>query len=221
MSALVTDLLQQFTPHTKQTSEAVFPPLGPKLKALMVWPKFPRSFWGFEGVLEMVPEKSVMPPLGLVTVAALCPESWELRLLDLTFDTLRDEDLLWADLVMVSSMQAQRVSTLSVLDRSRAFGRRTFIGGPWASSEPEFLLQRADHVMVGEAEEAFADIAMALENGTAQALYRIVDKPDMSNSPLPRFDLLRMNAYTSMPVQFSRGCPLPVRVLRHHYYLRP
>ena len=207
MSALATDLLQQFTPKSKPTAESIFPPLGPKIKALMIWPKFPRSFWGFEGVLEMVPEKSVMPPLGLVTVAALCPESWELRLLDLTFDTLRDEDLLWADLVMVSSMQAQRASTLSVLSRARALNRRTFIGGPWASSEPDFLLKHADHVIVGEAEEAFAAIAEALEQGTAQALYHVVDKPDMSKSPIPRFDLLRMNAYTSMPVQFSRGCP--------------
>ncbi len=190
MSALVTDLLQYQTPLSKPVPQQVFPPLGPKLKALMVWPKFPRSFWGFEGVLEMVPEKSVMPPLGLITVAALCPSDWEIRLLDLTFDTLKDEDLRWADLVMVSSMQAQRESSLSVLSRARAMGRRTFVGGPWASSEPEFLLKHADHVMVGEAEEAFAAIAEALEDGTAEALYRVIDKPDMSKSPLPRFDLL-------------------------------
>jgi radical SAM superfamily enzyme YgiQ (UPF0313 family) len=207
MAFASTDLFQKFSPQPNRDDAATFPPLGRNVKALMIWPQFPPSFWGFEGVIELVPEKSVMPPLGLITVAALCPAHWEIRLLDLTFDTLRDEDLLWADIVMVSSMQAQRISTLSVLSRARALGRRTFIGGPWASSEPEFLLTHADHVLVGEAEEAFAAIAEALENGTAQALYRIVDKPDMSNSPLPRFDLLRMNAYTSMPVQFSRGCP--------------
>ncbi len=65
----------------------------------------------------------------------------------------------------------------------------------------------ADHVMVGEAEEAFPGIAAALENGTAHALYRIIDKPDMTRSPVPRFDLLQRNKYTSMPIQFSRGCP--------------
>jgi len=199
-------LFKTFSPQPVDES-TTFPPLGSNVKALMIWPKFPPSFWGFEGVIELVPEKSVMPPLGLITVAALCPAHWDLRLLDLTFDTLDDEDLLWADIVMVSSMQAQRASTLSVLSRARALGRRTFIGGPWASSEPEFLLTHADHVLVGEAEEAFAGIAAALETGTARALYRITEKPDMSNSPLPRYDLLRMNAYTSMPVQFSRGCP--------------
>jgi len=201
------DLFQKFSPVSNDETRQTFPALGRNVKALMIWPKFPSSFWGFEGVIEMVPEKSVMPPLGLITVAALCPSSWEMRLLDLTFDELRDEDLLWADLIMVSAMHAQRVSALSVLARARNLERRTFIGGPWASSEPEYLLTHADHVLAGEAEEAFADIAIALETGTAQALYRISDKPDMSKSPIPRFDLLKMNAYTSMPVQFSRGCP--------------
>jgi radical SAM superfamily enzyme YgiQ (UPF0313 family) len=129
------DLLQQFS--AKPRPEPVFPPLGPGLKALMIWPRFPASFWGFEGVLDIIPERSMIPPLGLVTVAALCPSSWELRLLDLSFDELRDEDLLWADLIMVSAMHAQRIDTLEVLQRSRALGRRTFIGGPRASSEPE------------------------------------------------------------------------------------
>ncbi len=200
-------LLQQFAARPLPEMTKTFPPLGPNLKALMIWPRFPPSFWGFEGVLDIIPERSMIPPLGLVTVAALCPAHWEIRLLDLCFDELRDEDLLWADLVMVSAMHAQRTGTLAVLGRARALERRTFIGGPWASSEPEFLLTQADHVMVGEAEEVFAGIAAALEEGTAQALYRVVDKPALTESPVPRFELLRMSNYTSMPIQFSRGCP--------------
>ncbi|MEO8127145.1 MAG: B12-binding domain-containing radical SAM protein [Bryobacteraceae bacterium] len=184
-----------------------FAPLGPKLKALMVWPRFPPSFWGFEGVLTMIPERAMTPPLGLITVAALCPKSWEIRLIDRAFQELRDEDLQWADLVMVSAMHAQRADTLSILSRARALGRRTFIGGPWASSEPELLAAEADHVLVGEVEEVFPSIAAALENGSACAMYRITDKPDMTCGPIPRFDLLQLDKYTSMPVQFSRGCP--------------
>ena len=183
------------------------PPLGPNVKALMVWPRFPASFWGFEGVLAMLPERAMTPPLGLITVAALCPAAWNIRLIDHGIEELRDEDLLWADLVMVSAMHAQRVDARDVLARARALGRRTFIGGPWASSEPAALTPYADHVMVGEAEEAFADICAALEQGTARSLYRITDKPDMTRGPVPRFDLLRLDQYTSMPVQFSRGCP--------------
>ncbi len=192
---------------TNEAPEASFPPLGPNLKVLLVWPRFPPSFWGFEGVLEILPEEAMTPPLGLITVAALCPPSWTLRLLDHAFDEIQDQDYEWADLVMVSAMHAQRVDALAILKRARELGTRTFIGGPWSSSEPERLRKSADHVMAGEAEEVFADIAMALENGTARAVYKVDDKPDMSRSPIPRFDLLRREKYTSMPVQFSRGCP--------------
>lgn len=184
-----------------------FAPLGPSLKVLLIWPKFPPSFWGFEGAMTIMPEAAMTPPLGLITIAALCPASWTLRLLDHAFDAISDEDLRWADLVMVSAMQAQRVDALAILRRARTLGIRTFIGGPWASSEPDVLRLHADHVMVGEAEEVFCGIAQALQDGTAQSLYRVTDKPDISASPIPRFDLLRRDKYSSMPVQFSRGCP--------------
>ncbi len=183
------------------------PPLGRNLKILLVWPKFPPSFWGFEGALKMMPEAAMTPPLGLITVAALCPPTWTLKLLDHAFDEITDEDLQSADLVMVSAMHAQRVDAVAILRRARALGTRTFIGGPWASSEPDVVRFEADHVMVGEAEEVFSSIAQALENGSAQNMYRVTDKPDISSSPIPRFDLLRRDQYTSMPVQFSRGCP--------------
>jgi radical SAM superfamily enzyme YgiQ (UPF0313 family) len=182
-------------------------PLGRNLNVLLIWPRFPASFWGFEGVLRMLPENAMTPPLGLITVAALCPSTWHLRLIDRAFDRLDDEDLLWADLVMVSAMHTQRFDAMEVLARARSLGRRTLVGGPWASSDPEAVLPVADHVVAGEVEEAFAGIADDLEQGTARHLYRISDKPDVSKSPVPRFDLLRLNQYTSMPVQFSRGCP--------------
>lgn len=184
-----------------------FPPLGSNINVLMVWPRFPPSFWGVEGVLEIIPEKAATPPLGLITVAALCPATWNIRLLDRAFEELGDADLEWADLVMVSAMHAQRYDALAVLSRARSHGCRTFVGGPWASTEPDLLLLEADHVLVGEAEEVFADIATALEQGTARSLYRVSEKPDMTGSPVPRFDLLRREKYMSMPVQFSRGCP--------------
>jgi radical SAM superfamily enzyme YgiQ (UPF0313 family) len=184
-----------------------FPPLGPNVKVLMVWPRFPPSFWGFEGVLKIIPERAMTPPLGLITVAALCPATWNIRLIDHAFEELRDEDLLWADLVMVSAMHAQRADALETLGRARKLGRRTFTGGPWPSTDPEAALRASDHVMVGEAEEAFPGIALELEQGGTRSLYRVIEKPDMTRSPVPRFDLLRLDKYTSMPVQFSRGCP--------------
>jgi radical SAM superfamily enzyme YgiQ (UPF0313 family) len=207
MPDLATGAPQTFRILPEERGAKQFAPLGANLNVLMVWPRFPASFWGFEGVLEMLPEAAMTPPLGLITVAALCPATWTLRLIDHAFDELNDEDMLWADLVMVSAMHAQRVDAIATLAHARRLGRRTFIGGPWASSEPELLLAHADHVLAGEVEEVFDGICKALENGTSQALYRIKDKPGMTDAPVPRFDLLRLDKYTSMPVQFSRGCP--------------
>jgi len=192
---------------TNEAPQPSFAPLGSSLNVLLVWPRFPPSFWGFEGLLDMIQEDSASPPLGLITVAALCPPSWNLRLLDHAIEEIRDEDYLWADLVMVSAMHAQRADTAAILARARQLGTRTIIGGPWASSEPDLLCTMADHVLAGEAEEVFAGIAADLEAGNARALYRALEKPDVSSSPIPRFDLLQLDKYTLISVQFSRGCP--------------
>src|SRR5579863_8029651 len=184
-----------------------FPPLGPAIKVLMVWPRFPASFWGLSEVMDIVPECSLVPPLGLITVAALCPKRWKIRLVDLAFEEVRDEDILWANLVMVSAMAVQREGVRQTLERASKLNRRTMIGGPYASSEPETLLPLADHVVVGEPDEIFPKIAADLERGSARRLYRITEKPDVSLTPVPRFDLLTLGKYSLMSVQFSRGCP--------------
>ena len=184
-----------------------FPPLGSELKVLLVWPHFPPSFWSFEGMMGLIPSEANHPPLGLLTVGALCPKNWTLKLIDRSFQDLLDTDILWADLVMVSGMRVQKQDIRDTLLRARALARRTMIGGPFASSEPDLLLALADHVVVGEPDEAFPEIAADLERGSAKRLYVIKDKPDISKTPLPRFDLLKIHEYASMAVQFSRGCP--------------
>jgi radical SAM superfamily enzyme YgiQ (UPF0313 family) len=190
------------------TEEAMpLPPLGSGLKVLMVWPRFAPSFWSLAGMMAMVPQKALQPPLGLLTIAALCPVDWKLRLIDCSVEDLGDADILWADLVMVSGMRLQHEGIADVLARARALGRRTIIGGPHASAEPELLLPLADHVVVGEPDEVFAGIAADLEHGTAKRLYVIEIKPDITKSPLPRYDLLKIDQYLLMSVQFSRGCP--------------
>ena len=185
-----------------------FPPLGPATKVLMVWPRFPPSFWGFNAMLDLIPEETIHPPLGLLTVAALCPKNWRVRLVDRNIgEDLLDSDILWADLVMVSGMPVQKDDICETLRRARVLGKRTMIGGPYASSEPQVLLQLADHVLVGEPDEVFDTIAADLERGLAERLYVINGKPDIGKTPVPRFDLLKIKKYASMVVQFSRGCP--------------
>jgi radical SAM superfamily enzyme YgiQ (UPF0313 family) len=207
MSQLI-GLQKQSTPDAADESELQsFRPLGPALKALMVWPRFPSSFWSLDGIMDLIPSETNHPPLGLLTVAALCPKDWTLRLIDRSFEDLLDTDILWADLVMVSGMRVQKDDIRGVLLRARDLGKRTMIGGPLASSEPELLLSLADHVVVGEPDEIFHEIAADLERGCAKQLYVVKDKPDVSKTPLPRFDLLKIEKYASMAVQFSRGCP--------------
>jgi radical SAM superfamily enzyme YgiQ (UPF0313 family) len=158
-------------------------------------------------MLEVLSEKVVMPPLGLITVASLCPPEWTMHLVDEGLENLTDDDLRWADLVMVGGMEVQKEGIRDALARARRLGRRTIVGGPYASSQPERMLALADHVVVGEPDEVFAEIAAALESGTAQRLYEITNKPDVTHTPIPRFDLLKLKNYASMAIQFSRGCP--------------
>jgi len=173
----------------------------------MVWPKIPDSFWTFAGMMRLLREKVVIPPLGLITIAALCPEEWDIRLIDQGVEDLSDADILWADLVMVSGMRVQRKGLEEVLARARSLGRRTIVGGPYPSSEPDEVLKLADHVVVGEPDEVFDAIAKDLEEGSARRLYTIEDKPDLTKTPVARFDLLKTGFYASMAIQFSRGCP--------------
>jgi radical SAM superfamily enzyme YgiQ (UPF0313 family) len=158
-------------------------------------------------MLDLLSETVVMPPLGLITVAALCPSHWTLRLVDEAVEKLTDDDLRWADLVMVGGMEVQKTGMLEILGRARRLGRRTMVGGPYASGEPDRMLAIADHVVVGEPDEVFGQIAADLEAGTAKRLYEITDKPDVTHTPIPRFDLLKLSSYASMSIQFSRGCP--------------
>ncbi len=195
------------TPAPSPEAPAAFPPLGKRLKALLVWPRIPNSFWSFNGMLELLPEKVVMPPLGLVTVAALCPPQWTLRLVDEGVEELTDDHLRWADLVMVGGMEVQKSGMREVLARARRLGKRTMVGGPYTSGEPEQMLALADHVVVGEPDEVFGEIAAGVESGNAQRLYEVTDKPDVTRTPTPRFDLLKLSLYASMSIQFSRGCP--------------
>jgi radical SAM superfamily enzyme YgiQ (UPF0313 family) len=186
---------------------STFPPLGKHVKVLMVWPNFPPSFWSFAGMMQVLDEKVLMPPLGLITVAALCPKEWTIRLIDQQVEEVRDEDILWADLVMTSGMRVQKPGLDEILARARRLGRRTVVGGPYASGEPEVLLKLADHVVAGEPDEVFGEIAKDFENGTARRFYQVAEKPDLTKTPVARFDLLKTDYYASMPIQFSRGCP--------------
>ena len=176
------------------------------MRVLLVNPEFPESYWSGRFSLPFAGRASLLPPLGLITVAALLPLDWTCRLVDLNIERLDDEDLRWAEVVMLTGMLVQRPSLHAVLDRCRRAGVRTVVGGPYATALPADL-SAADHVVVGEAEDLVPELARDLATGRAAPIYREREKPDVALSPLPRYDLLKVRRYHQMCLQYSRGCP--------------
>ena len=176
------------------------------MNALLVYPEFPETFWSFKHALKFLGKRAAQPPLGLMTVAALLPRSWKKRLIDTNVEQLRDRDLAWADVVLLSGMHIQSDSMLAIVERCRALGLRTVAGGPIASSLSAVEL-KVDHVVIGEAESLIDDLAHDLEQGTAKPVYQAAERPEMATSPLPDLSLIKMNRYSTMTVQYSRGCP--------------
>jgi radical SAM superfamily enzyme YgiQ (UPF0313 family) len=176
------------------------------MNALLIYPRFPETYWSFKHALSFLGKRSAQPPLGLMTVAALLPQSWQKRLIDTNVERLKDADLAWADVVLLSGMQVQREHLVAVVERCRARGLRTVVGGSIASSLSATAL-KADHVVIGEAEDLISILARDLEAGEAQPVYEAAEKPAMARSPLPDLSLIKMNCYTTMTVQYSRGCP--------------
>ena len=174
--------------------------------ALLVYPEQPPTFWGGEYALEMSGIKAMFPPLGLLTVAAMFPPHYALRVVDMNVSTLQDADLAWADLVFTSTMITHHLSLQAVVERCNDAGVPVVAGGPHPTTFHEDIAG-VDHFVLGEVEEIFAEFLGDLEAGTAKPLYRETGKPDVTRTPIPRFDLIDMKIYAMMCVQFSRGCP--------------
>ena len=176
------------------------------MKILMVYPEFPDTYWSFKHALRFLGKKSAYPPLGLLTVAAMLPASWEKRLVDLNVKPLRDADLDWADVVFLSGMMVQGPSMQQEIARARSRGKRTVVGGPIVSSGDP-TIDGADHLVSGEAEEIMPELIRDLERGEVRPLYKSERLPELKLSPVPQLALADLGRYSSMAVQFSRGCP--------------
>jgi len=178
------------------------------MRVLCVYPSFPKTYWGAELSLALTGKQSMLPPLGLLTVAALLPPSWPVRLADLNLRPLDPADLEWAEVVFVSGMLIQRESLHAVARAARAHGKRVVAGGAYASTSPDALAAEVDCVVVGEAEGLVAELVAALESGgVLPARLESAEYPDVRMTPTPRYELLEVSAYQSMGVQWSRGCP--------------
>jgi radical SAM superfamily enzyme YgiQ (UPF0313 family) len=176
------------------------------MNALLIYPQFPETYWSFKHALSIEGKRAAQPPLGLMTIAALLPATWRKQLIDTNVERLKDADLAWADVALISGMQVQQEHLAAIIERCRVRGLRTVVGGPIASSMSSAEL-KADHIGIGEAEDLIATLAHDLELGKARHVYEAAEKPEMERSPLPDLSLIEMNRYSTMTVQYSRGCP--------------
>lgn len=177
------------------------------MKALLLYPKFsPFGFWNFRETCRLVGAKYPASPLGMITMAALLPSKWHLRLIDLNTTTLNDSDIDWADLVFIGGMLPQQRKFLQLIDRVHARGKKVVAGGADPTSQPE-VYQSADYLVLGEVESSMKVFLEDLDSGVPHGTYRPDGRPDMIESPVPRFDLLDLKGYLMIGIQFSRGCP--------------
>jgi len=179
------------------------------MRTLFIYPEFPKTFWSYEKILELVNRKVLLPPLGMVTVAALLPQHWEMKLVDRNVREVSEAEWSWAELVVISGMIVQKADMAVQIARAKQRGLPVAVGGPFASSTPDAPeLELADFKVLDEGEITLPLFIAAIERGDTSGRFSANgDKPDVTGTPVPRFDLLELDAYDSMSVQFSRGCP--------------
>ncbi len=176
------------------------------MNILFVYPEFPDTFWSFKHALKFIRKKAGAPPLGLLTVASMLPTGWGKRLVDLNAESLRDQDLAWADMVFLSAMVVQRESARQVIARCRAAGVKVVAGGPLFTQEHD-QFPDVDHFVLNEAELTLPLFLADLAQGRAQRLYATDQYPDIRQTPAPLWELANLRLYDTISIQYSRGCP--------------
>jgi radical SAM superfamily enzyme YgiQ (UPF0313 family) len=178
------------------------------MRLLLANPGYAETFWSLNNVLKMLGKKVLAPPLGLLTLAAYLPEEWDLRLVELTARPLTEDDWAWCDAIFVTGMAVQFSGIIETIREGRRRGKTVVVGGSWVFHWPrEALSAGADIVVKGEGELAVTPLLKALADGDSGIVIEATERPDLAQSLVPRYDLLDMDLYVEMDVQFSRGCP--------------
>lgn len=176
------------------------------MNILLVYPQYPDSFWSFKYALKFVAKKACYPPLGLLTVAAILPEKWRKKLVDLNVESLSDKDLHWADYVFISAMTIQKESVKKLLSKCRQHGVKTVAGGPLFTTSPADF-DDVDHLVLNEAEVTLPSFLEDLQRNEAAHLYSSDERAELPRTPIPLWELIDISNYAAMNIQYSRGCP--------------
>jgi len=176
------------------------------MKILLVYPLYPDSFWSLRHALRFISKKAAVPPLGLITVSAMLPSTWEKKLIDMNVSTLKPKDIQWADYVFISAMYIQKESVDYVIGECIKQAVKIVAGGPLFTQEYQNYPQ-IDHFILNEAEITLPQFLKDLEEGHPERVYRASHFPDITSTPVPDFQLLSRKNYAYMNIQVSRGCP--------------
>ena len=176
------------------------------MKVLLVCPTTPETFWSFKYVLRFVSKRAAYPPLGLLTVAAMLPDDWQVKLVDMNVSPLTDDDLRWADYVLIGAMIVHKASVGEIVDRCHYFKTPIIAGGPLFTTG-HTAFPGIDHFVLGEAEDLMPLVVDDMRQGAVRHTYTASSRPDIKCVPAPRWDLIDLRNYVTMSVQFSRGCP--------------
>jgi radical SAM superfamily enzyme YgiQ (UPF0313 family) len=177
-----------------------------KKKILLLYPKIPPTYWSYKYALPFLGFRATMPPLGLITIAAMLPDNYEVKLVDMNIQELRRDDITGADLVFISAMIVQKESFQQAVDLCNECGTPVAAGGPYPTTSHQ-AIRGVDYFILNEGEITLPRFIYDLEHGNPKKLYMDTAKPDITKTPAPRYDLLEISAYAAMPVQSSRGCP--------------
>ena len=154
------------------------------MNVLLIYPKFPDTFWSFTHALPFIGKKAAFPPLGLLTVAGLLPAKWPKRLVDVNVDSLTDKDLSWADMAFIGGMAVQRESAKQIIARCKAKDLKVIAGGPLFTAEPEEFGE-VDHLVLDEAELTLPTFLEDLKNGHLKKIYRASGFCNLHHTPIP------------------------------------
>ncbi|WP_448604346.1 B12-binding domain-containing radical SAM protein [Thermoleptolyngbya sp.] len=178
------------------------------MNVLLLWPVMPNSFWSYQETLDLAGLRSTNPPLGLITVAAMLPEDWNLRFADRNVCPETEDDWVWCDLVIISAMVIQKADFQALIRKGVALGKKVAVGGPYPTSYPDVAQEAGAHYLILDEGECTIPLFLeAIARQEPSGIFRSAEKPDVTQTPIPRFDLLDLDAYLAITVQFSRGCP--------------
>ncbi|MGA8891904.1 MAG: B12-binding domain-containing radical SAM protein [Anaeromyxobacteraceae bacterium] len=176
------------------------------MKALLVCPEYPDTFWSFKHALRFVSKGAGQPPLGLLTVAAMLPSDWEKRLVDENVRPLTASDLAWADHVFLGGMAVQAEAARRIIARCNEAGVPVVAGGPLFTARHQDFTG-VDHFVLNEAELTLPAFLEDLRHGRARPIYTTDRWADLTTTPRPMWELVDPRDYATLNIQYSRGCP--------------